>query len=275
MLKLIVCIKQVPMVSELPWDAATGTLRRHLAAGMLNPACRSALEAALTMKQHIGAHLTVLTMGPATAEEVLREAIALGADQGLLLCDPVLAGADTLATSYALAQTIRKACADFDLILCGCHTADSETAQVGPQLMEALDIPGVSYVDRIELQGRTAVMQRHSDNFDETLEMTLPGLITVTTQYYRPRYVPLSGLQDAFGDVDVRRLSAADLDLDTDRSGARGSATQIVRVFSPTTEKNNLVMHGTARSIVDRLFAGFEDRIGGAIGQDIKDQEEA
>ena len=110
-------------------------------------------------------------------------------------------------TSYTLARAIEKACAGFDLILCGFSTSDSETAQVGPQLAEELDIPGVAYVDEIAVSGRTVRMQRLADNFLETLEMDLPGLVTVTTGGYAPRHVPLGGLQAAFcrgGDRDPR-----------------------------------------------------------------------
>jgi electron transfer flavoprotein beta subunit len=135
-MNMVVCIKQVPMVSELPWDPATGTLRREMSEGMMNPACRHALEAALQLKALHGGTVTVMSMGPPMAEEVLRQAIALGADRGLLISDPLMAGADTYATSLTLARAIKVYCPCFDLILCGCQTSDSETAQVGPQVAE-------------------------------------------------------------------------------------------------------------------------------------------
>ncbi|MBT3226768.1 MAG: electron transfer flavoprotein subunit beta/FixA family protein [Deltaproteobacteria bacterium] len=275
MLKLVTCIKQVPMVSELPWDPRTGTLKRNLADGMINPACRYALEAALILKNTYGAEITAITMGSDIAEEVLREAFAMGADRGILVSDPKMAGADTLATSLVLSRAVQTACADFDLILCGCHTSDSETAQVGPQMIEELDIPGVTYVDRLELDGRLLRLQRLSDNFIETLEMELPGLVTITTQRQAPRYVPLAGLQDAFTDKDISRLSLEDLDLDPELTGAKGSPTKIINVFSPTAEKDNIIMKGSARKIVQQLFDQFDDKIGGAIGKDIKDYQES
>ena len=178
MLKLVTCIKQVPMVSELPWDAKKGTLKRELAEGMMNPACKQALEAALLVKNKHKAHITTITMGPPMAEEVLREAVAMGADRGILLSDSNMAGGDTLATSYTLARAIEKECSDFDLILCGCYSNDSETAQVGPQLLEELNIPGVTFVDKFEIHGKIARMNRVVDNYLEVLEMDLPGLIT-------------------------------------------------------------------------------------------------
>ena len=270
MLKLVVCIKQVPMVSELPWDPKTGTLQRELAEGMMNPACRAALDAALRLREAAGAgEITAVTMGPPAAEEVLREAIALGADRGVLLTDRRMAGGDTAATSCTLARAIEMACPGFDLVLCGAATSDSETAQVGPQLAEELAIPGVAYVDEIEVTGRMARMRRIADSFLETLEMDLPGLITVTTGVHATRYVPLGGIQAAFAAADIKAYDAASLGLDPERIGAKGSATRILNVYSPATRKDNIVLTGTPRGIVEQLFDGFEDRIGGAIGRDL------
>jgi electron transfer flavoprotein beta subunit len=270
MLKLIVCIKQVPMVTELPWDPVKGTLQRDLAEGMMNPACRSALDAALRIKETAGGEIIAITMGPPMAEEVLREAIAIGADRGVLLTDRKMAGADTSITSYTLARAIEKACPGFDLILCGYSTSDSETAQVGPQLAEELDIPGVAYVDELEISGRTVRMQRFIDNFLETLEMRLPGLITMTTGRYAPRHVPLGGLQSAFAGADIVSLDAAALGLDAERIGVKGSATKILNVYSPTAGKKNIVLTGAPKRIVQQLFERFDDKIGGAIGRDLK-----
>ena len=270
MVQMVVCIKQVPMVSELPWDPATGTLQRDLAEGMMNPACRSALDAALRIKETGGGEITAITMGPPMAEEVLREAIALGADRGVLLTDPKMAGADTSVTSHTLARAIEKACPGFDLVLCGCSTSDSETGQVGPQLAEELDIPGVAYVDEIEVSGRAVRMRRISDHFLETLEMDLPGIVTVTTGHYAPRHVPLGGLQAAFAEAHIVSLDAAAVGLDPEWIGAKGSATKIRNVYSPTAGKKNIVLTGAPKRIVEQLFERFDDKIGGAIGKDLK-----
>ncbi|MBU4370734.1 MAG: electron transfer flavoprotein subunit beta/FixA family protein [Proteobacteria bacterium] len=270
MVKMVVCIKQVPMVSELPWDPATGTLQRDLAEGMMNPACRSALDAALRIKETAGGEITAITMGPPMAEEVLREAIALGADRGILLTDRKMAGADTSVTSHTLARAIEKACQGFDLVLCGCSTSDSETAQVGPQLAEELDIPGVAYVDEIELSRGAVRMRRISDHFLETLEMDLPGIVTVTTGHYAPRHVPLGGLQAAFTGAQIDSLDAEAVGLDPEWIGAKGSATKIRNVFSPTAGKKNIVLTGAPKRIVEQLFDLFDDKIGGAIGKDLK-----
>jgi electron transfer flavoprotein beta subunit len=270
MLKLIVCIKQVPMVSELPWDAKTGTLKRDMAEGMMNPACKHALEAALEIKSHHGAHITTLSMGPPMAEEILRESLAMGADRGILLTDPRMAGADTLITSYTLARAIAKECPDFDLILCGCQTSDSETAQVGPQLAEELEIPAVAYVEKVEIHGRGVQMQRESDDFLETLEMDMPGLITVTTTCYKPRYAPMSGLQDAFEAGDIIYRNMDHLCLGSGAVGMKASPTRILDVYSPTARKRNIVLKGSAKKSAETLFDQFGDKLSGAMAKDLK-----
>jgi electron transfer flavoprotein beta subunit len=261
------------MVSELPWDAKKGTLKRELAEGMMNPACKHALEAALLLKNQHGAHITAITMGPPMAEEVLREAVAMGADRGVLLSDSYLAGADTLSTSYTLARAIEKECPDFDLVLCGCYTNDSETAQVGPQLLEELDIPGATFVDQFEIKGKSLCIQRTVDEYLEILEMDLPGLITVSTHQHNPRYVTLSGIEEAFKRPNIVQLGLEELGIHAEKAGVKGSATRILDVYSPTSEKNNVVMTGSAKQIVVELFSKYDDKIGSAIGKDLKDDE--
>lgn len=272
-MNLVVCIKQVPAVSELPWDPQTGTLKRGLAEGMMNPSCRHALEAALRLKEIHGGHITVISMGPPAAAEILHEALALGADKAVLLSDLQMAGGDTLATSYTLGRAIHTLCPDFDMVLCGCHTSDSETAQVGPQLCVELDIPGVANVEHLEVQGRTLIMRRLADNFLETLEMDLPGLVTVTTKQYLPRYASLGGLNDAFQSSQVRTLTAAELDLDPGKIGLSGSATRIRAVYTPQDAKENVVLQGAVKDIVEELFNRFGDRIAGAIGKDLNGRQ--
>jgi len=270
MLNLVVCIKQVPMVSELPWNPKSGTLQREVAEGMMNPACANALETALQIKRQNGGVIVTFTMGPPMAEEVLYEAIAMGADRGVLLSDPSLAGGDTFITSRTLARAIEKECPHFDLILCGCFTSDSETAQVGPQLAEELDIPGVAYVEKLEINHRSVRMHRLSDDFVETLEMDMPGLVTVATAANEPRYPTLQGLETAFRHPDIKILGAQHLDLEPKSVGIAGSPTKILNVYSATAEKKNIIMKGTPKKIVDELFEKFGDRISGAIGKDLK-----
>jgi len=258
------------MVSDLPWNSKTGTLKREIAEGMMNPACKHALEAALQIKQKTDSKLTVISMGPPQAEEILREALALGADKGILLSDKRLAGSDTLITSHALAKTIEKKCSTVDLILCGCQTSDSETAQVGPQIAEELDIPCVAYVDRIECKKNIVIISRVIDGFVETLEMDLPGLVTITTSHHLPRFVSLKGIQNAFQSIDIEQITIEDIGLAKDFNGAKSSPTQIIHVYSPTTQKNNVVLEGSPRQVVEQLLDRFGDKISSVIEKDIK-----
>ena len=273
MLKLIVCIKQVPMVSELPWDPRTGTLKREMAEGMMNPACKHALEAALRIKEEYGGHITALTMGPPMAAEVLYEALTLGADRGVFLSDQKMAGADTLITSFTIAKAIEKECPGFDLVICGSQTADSETAQVGPQLAEELGIPCASYIESLECSGRILRMTRLSDDFIETLEMDLPGLVTITTRQFHPRYALLSGLESAFRCSDITTLSADDLGLSDKQIGMKASPTQILDVFSPTAEKENHMMKGAPKKVLEEVFEKFGDKISSAMEKGLRTHE--
>lgn len=267
---MIVCIKQVPMVSELPWNPKTGTLKRELAEGMMNPTCAHALEAALQIKSRHGGEIIAVTMGPPMAKEVLYEALAMGADQAILLSDQAMAGGDTYATSHTLARTITKRCPDFDLVLCGCFTSDSETAQVGPQLAEELDIPAAAYVDQLEIKGRTVRMQRISDNFLEIMEMKLPGLVTIMAGSYAPRYPSLEGLINAFARSQIEILNTKDIDLAAETIGQKGSPTKIINVYSPTAEKKNVLLKGAAKKVVDEIFREYGEKISGAMGKDLK-----
>jgi electron transfer flavoprotein beta subunit len=273
MLNLIVCIKQVPMVTELPWDEKTGTLRRDLAPGMMNPACKHALEAALQIKEKQTARITVVTMGPQASAEVLREALALGADRAILICDKLFAGSDTFATSYVLAQAIKKDCPDYDLIISGCYTSDSETAQVGPQLAEELNLPAAAYIESMEIYGRTLRVQRFADNFRETLEMELPALITVGMTNYWPRYTGLGGLEQACGEDKITVYDAPALGINPLTMEASGSCTKVRRVFLRKMQKENVFLQGAAAIITNELLQKYEDKISSVIGKDIKREE--
>jgi electron transfer flavoprotein beta subunit len=273
MLNLVVCLKQIPMVTELPWDEKTGTLRRDLAAGMMNPACKHALEAALQIKEKFSANITAITMGPPAAEEILREALALGADKAILICDKLLAGSDTYATSLILTVAIKKECPKFDLILCGAYTADSETAQVGPQLAEELDLPAAAYVEMLEIYGRTLRVRRLVDNFRETLEMEFPALVTVSMENYRPRYTELMGLENAFGGNGVIVLGAAALGINASLFKNKGSRTKVRKVFLRKAQKENVILQGTASSVVTEFLNKYQRKISTAISKSIEEKK--
>jgi electron transfer flavoprotein beta subunit len=274
MLNLVVCLKQVPMVTELPWDEKTGTLRRDLAAGMMNPACKHALEAALQIKEKYSANITAITMGPAAAQEILREALALGADRAILISDKLLAGSDTFATSWILAEAIKKECPKFDLLLCGAYTSDSETAQVGPQLAEKLDLPAAAYVEKLEINGRTLRVRRLVDNFRETLEMEFPALVTVSMENYEPRYTKLVGLENSFNENSVIILNAEALGISASVMKNQGSRTKVRKVFLRKAQKENVLLQGTAAAVVTEFLNKYQRKISSAIGKSIEDNKQ-
>jgi electron transfer flavoprotein beta subunit len=273
MLNLIVCLKQVPMVTELPWDEKTGTLRRDLAVGQMNLACLHALEAALQIKEQHAANITAITMGPATAQEVLYDAIARGADRGIHISDRIFAGSDTYATSLILTRAIRKECPHYDLILCGSYTSDSETAQVGPQIAEELNLPAAAYIEKLDITGRTLRVRRMVDNFRETLEMEFPALVTVSLANYKPRYTRLAGLENAFDTGKIISLDGRDLGINAESMVADGSRTQVRKVYLRKAKKENVVLKGTAVNVVNEFLNRYESKISWAIGKDINEED--
>jgi len=275
MLKIVVRMKQVPMVTELPWDEETGTLRRDLAAGMMNPACKHAMEAALQLREKYGASITAITMGPPAAEEVLREALAMGADRAVLICDAALAGSDTYATSYILARAIQKEIPGCDLVLCGAYTSDSETAQVGPQLAEELKVPSAAYAEHLEISGRTLRVRRLVDNFRETLEMECPALITVSMERYDPRYASFAGLNEAFAKTDLAVVDAKGLGITAVQLEACGSRTRVRRVFVRSAQKRNVVITGAAANAAAEFLDKYQRKISAVIGKSIETKKQA
>ena len=272
-MNLVVCLKQVPAVSELEWDARTGGLKRERAGGMMDLASRHALETALSLKELHGGRITAVTMGPAQAEETLREALSLGAETGVLISDPALVGADTLVTSQVLAQAIKLIRPDFDLVLTGCHSADSETAQVGPQLAEELGVAGVAYVEQIRLNRDKVRVVRLVDSFLETLEFAPPGVITVTTTTLQPRYVDLEGVEAAFERKEIYRLDVLRLGLNPKQMGQAGSPTRMKKVYSATAEKDGLVLKGSVQKSISRLFNRFGGPLSGLLDQGYNEDE--
>jgi len=260
------------MVTELPWDEKNGRLRRDLASGMINPACKHALEAALQIKEKFTANVTALTMGPPAAEEVLREALAMGANSGIHISDKRLAGADTFATSLVLAAAIKKKCTHYDLILCGTYSSDSETAQVGPQLAEELDLPATAYAENLEIRNRTLRVRRLVDNFRETLEMEFPALVTVSMERYLPRYTSLAGLENAFADGNISVCDAGVLGI-SDKTIERFSRTCVRKVYLRDARKENDVLTGTAASVVHEFLNKYENRISAVIGKTIESEK--
>lgn len=226
-MKIVVCVKQVPDTKGGVKFNPDGTLDRGAMLTIMNPDDKAGLEAALRLKDEYGAEVTVLTMGLPKAEDVLREAMAMGADNGILVTDRVLGGADTWATSTTLAGALRNI--DYDLIITGRQAIDGDTAQVGPQISEHLDIPVISYANSIKVEGDSVIVQRQYDDGYHMVKAKMPCLVTALSELNEPRYMTPGGIFDAF-EKEITVWGRADLkDVDDANLGLAGSPTKIAK----------------------------------------------
>ncbi len=237
-MKIIVCIKQVPDTTEIKINPVTGTLIRDGVPSIINPDDKGGLEMALALKDSLGAEVTVITMGPPQADLVLREALAMGADHAILLTDKKFAGADTLATSNALAGALRKL--EWDLIIAGRQAIDGDTAQVGPQIAEHLDIPQVSYVVDIKKEEGKFILTRETEDGYEILESESPMLITVLASANKARYMNVGGIVDAYN-REVSIWSKEMIDVSDEKLGLSGSPTKVAKAFSKGVKQSGEV----------------------------------
>jgi electron transfer flavoprotein beta subunit len=252
LLNIVVCIKQVPDTTDVKIDPKTNTLIREGVESIMNPFDRYAVEEALRLKEKHEGKVTVVTMGPPQAETILREAISMGADEGVLLSDRAFAGSDTWATSYTLANGI-KALGKFDLIICGKQAADGDTAQVGPGISVHLNIPQLTYVKKVEKsESNTITVERLIEEGYEVIEAKLPCLMTVVKEINEPRIPSLKGMMKS-KKAEIKVLSAADLDVKAEYLGLDGSPTQVVKIFSPPERQKGEMLQGDVPDIVDKL----------------------
>ena len=226
-MKIIVCIKQVPDTKGGVKFNPDGTLDRGAMLAIMNPDDKAGLEAALRIKEQNGAEVTVITMGLPKAADVLREALAMGADKAVLVTDRVLGGADTWATSTTLAGAIRNL--EYDLIITGRQAIDGDTAQVGPQIAEHLGLPVISYAEAIEVKESSVVVKRQYDDRYHMVEAKMPCLITALAELNEARYMTPGGIFDAY-DAEITVWGRADLkDVEDSNLGLKGSPTQIAK----------------------------------------------
>ncbi|MDR1834217.1 MAG: electron transfer flavoprotein subunit beta/FixA family protein [Fusobacteriaceae bacterium] len=242
-MRVIVCVKQVPETSKIQIDPETGTLIREGVPAVLNPDDRNALEAALRLKETHGGHVTAVTMGPPQARAVLREAYAMGADRVILVTDPVFAGSDSWATARILAAVVKKT-GPYDVILCGRQSIDGETAHVGPEIAEFLDIPQVTCAKKIQWREDHFVITRITDGVDYIIEAKPPLLLTAIQELNNPRHSPLDRFFEAFGEGIVETLSAADAGFEPGQAGFAGSPTEIYRSTPLHREKRGEIIRG-------------------------------
>jgi electron transfer flavoprotein beta subunit len=253
MLRIVVCIKQVPDTQEVRLDPVTHTLKREGVKAMINPFDLYAVEEALRVKEAQGGTVTLLTMGPPQAEEALREALGYGADGAVLLSDRAFAGADTWATSLTLARAIEKL-GGADLIFCGKQAIDGDTAQVGPEIAAHLNIPCAAWARKLTFTGEGRLeVERLLDHGYDAVEVRLPALITVVKEINEPR-VPSFKAKLRAKKESVPVWGLADLGLDPEDVGLAGSFTQVVKVFPPPSRGTPEVWEGAGSELAARLW---------------------
>ena len=260
-LGIIVLIKQVPDIEKVRFDFETGRLDRSSAEAVINPFDLNALEAAVQIKEAVGATVTAISMGPKAAESALRDAIARGADRGILLTDTRFAGADTLATSYALSSAIRRL-GSFDLVICGEKTIDGDTAQVGPEVAEFLGIPHVAYVEEIlEADKKRIIVKSRMGRNYYVLALRLPGLITVTKDVNAPRLPTLRDkIRSRRAEITVWDADSLSEVADTRLFGVSGSPTTVARVYAPHAEKRKgMIFRGNPEEAAEKIVGVLKD----------------
>jgi electron transfer flavoprotein beta subunit len=257
-MNMIVCIKQVIAGDQVRFDPRTHSLVRSSEFSHINPFDLYALHTAAQLRKESSGSITAVTMGPGISEEVLWEALAMGADRAVLLSDSRFASSDTLATSYILGMGIRKI-GPFDLIFCGMRTTDSDTAQVGPQLAEELDIPHVTGVEKLERKDGLLRVERSSDGFREVLEVSPPALFTIFSNT-APRFPSLIEIQDAFARHSIERWNLDDLIADPGRVGTGGSCTWVETLVPIAPQKPCVFIEGDPRQQAKSLYSKLAEK---------------
>ncbi len=258
-MNIVVCIKQVPDTTEVRLDPKTGTLIREGVPSIINPDDKAGLEAALRLKDQMGAHVTVVSMGPPQADLALREALAMGADEAILVTDRAFGGADTWATSSTLAAALNNL--KYDLIITGRQAIDGDTAQVGPQIAEHLKLPNISYAEDIKVEDGHIIVKRQYEDRYHIIKAKLPVLITALSELNEPRYMSPGGIFDAFREKKVTVWTLKDLTVDINNIGLKGSPTKVKKSFTKGAKSAgkifNLEPQESAELIVDKLKEKF------------------
>jgi len=249
----VVCIKQVPETTEVRVDPKTNALLREGVKSVVNPFDENAIEAALGLKEAHGGKVTVITMGPPQAEEALRQALAMGAEEAVLLTDAAFRGSDTLATSYALAAAIRKL-GGADLVICGKQAIDGDTGQVGPGLAERLGLPQITFAISLEITDGRLRARRVLDDFFEVVEVKLPAVVTVVKQINEPRFPSMRNVLKAKR-AAITQWGAADLAADPTQTGFDGSPTQVIKVWPPERRAGGQMLEGEPEEAAGKLAA--------------------
>lgn len=256
-MKAIVCVKQVPDTSGKVAVKDDGTLDRASMATITNPDDLNAVEAALALKEQTGCEVVVVCMGPPPAEGMLRELIARGADRGVLVSAREFGGSDTFATSQILAAAIKRiGLDDSDIVFCGRQAIDGDTAQVGPQIAEKLDIPQITYVADLKVEGNEITCKRMLEDGYMTIKAETPCLLTCIKELNAPRYMSVGGIFECYSKpLDVYDYNALKDDslIEVDTIGLKGSPTNIYKSFTPPQKGAGTMLEGADKSTADKL----------------------
>ena len=257
-MNILVCVKQVPDTTAVKIDPVTNTLIRAGVPSILNPFDGFALEMALQMKDKTGGTVTVMSMGPAQAEDVLRESLSVGADEAYLVSGREFGGSDTLATSYILSCAVKaveeKRGEKFDVIYCGKQAIDGDTAQVGPEIAQHLDRALLTYALEAEVEGNTVKIRRESDEGYDWYAAEMPALITVNKTAYDLRYPSLKGKMAARKAV-IETLTSAEVIVPEEKRGLKGSPTKVKKTFTPTLSKSGMRLEGLSGAEAGKKLA--------------------
>lgn len=254
-MRIIVCVKQVPDSGQVKFDSETHTMIREGLPSIINPFDENAIETGLQLKEEHGGEVIIVCMGPPQAEEILRQAIAMGADQAILLTDRRFALADTLATAYTLAAAIQKI-GEYDLLLFGKQAIDGDTAQVGPGVAEELGLPQITYVRKVTVSDGTVTAERVLEDSYEVVEAQLPVVMTVVKEINEPRHASLRGVLKA-KKAEILMWHPEDIDADPEKIGKGGSPTEVIRTFSPEPRGDGQQISGTPEEIAETLFGNL------------------
>jgi len=256
-MKIIVCIKQVPDTNEVKIDPETGTLIREGVPSIINPDDLAGIEAALRLKDRYGHEVVVISMGPPQADVALREALAMGCDEAYLISDRLFGGSDTWATSKTIVGALKMI--GYDLIITGRQAIDGDTAQVGPQIAEHLDIPQISYAEELQMEGDHIIVKRQYEDRYQMLQVKLPALITALQELNEPRYMSVGGVMRAYQEKEVKVLTYDDIKDHVQQKdiGLKGSPTKVKKSFTKSAKALGTV-HDVAEDeavqiIIDKL----------------------
>ncbi len=259
-MKIVVCIKQVPDTSEVKLDPKTNTLIRDGVPSIINPDDKAGIEVALRLKEQTGGTVTVVCMGPLQADVALREALAMGCDDAVLISGREFGGSDTLATSTIIAAGIKTL--DYDVIITGRQAIDGDTAQVGPQIAEHLGIPQVSYAEDIKLDGDKLIVKRQFEDRYQKIRIKTPCLITALSEIAEPRYMSVGGTIDAYAkEIPVLGFEELKDKLNPEHIGLKGSPTNVVQSFTKQAKGAGTVLKdASADDAVKAIIAKMEEK---------------